>query len=365
MRHRFHALCPYFAMFPESFVEKHLAASRHTGVVFDPFCGRGTTVFQALLSGREAAGCDVNPVAFVISKAKCDPPRRQAVLSRIRELSGQFLDTVTSVESSELDEFFRLCFHERTRAQVFFLRDALNWKRRRTDRFIAAMALGALHGESHRSERYFSNRMPRTISTKPGYSVRWWREGQHRPPQRDVFKILEAMTSFRFESELPAMRGDVKLIDARCAGEKFLALYGRVTDVITSPPYLDTTNYIEDQWLRLWFLGVSLDRKVRRGDHRHTNEEMYWNFLEEVWRGIAPVLAPRVRFVVRIGGRKVDLDTARDRLEDSIGQGTGRKVQLLDAGVTTEIQRTQANVFRGRALPKAHEHDFSMELLDA
>jgi len=47
MRHRFHAICPYFAMFPEAFVEEHLVTSPHRGVVFDLFCGRGTTLFQA------------------------------------------------------------------------------------------------------------------------------------------------------------------------------------------------------------------------------------------------------------------------------------------------------------------------------
>ena len=365
MRHRFHALCPYFAMFPESFVEKHLAASRHAGVVFDPFCGRGTTVFQALLSGREAAGCDISPVAFVISRAKCDPPGRRAVLSRVRELEAQFKDSDASPHLAEVDDFFRLCFHERTRSQVFFLREALNWRKRKTDRFIAALALGALHGESHRSGRYFSNRMPRTISTKPGYSVRWWRNGRHRPPERDVFRVLEAMTSYRFASDPPAIRGDVKLIDARRAGESFVGIHGRVTDVITSPPYLDTTNYIEDQWLRLWFLGISVNCKLSRGDHRHTSEDLYWAFLEEVWRGMAPVLAPVVRFVVRIGGRKVSIETARCRLKQSIEQGTGRKAQLLDAGVTTEIRKTQASVFRGRDLPKSHEHDFSMELVES
>ena len=41
------------------------------------------------------------------------------------------------------------------------------------------------------------------------------------------------------------------------AGETFPKLKGRVTDFITSPPYLDTTNYREDQWLRLWFLAAS------------------------------------------------------------------------------------------------------------
>ncbi len=37
MRHRFHSICPYFAMFPETFVEKHLAASPHDGVVLGAF----------------------------------------------------------------------------------------------------------------------------------------------------------------------------------------------------------------------------------------------------------------------------------------------------------------------------------------
>jgi malic enzyme len=69
MRHRFHSICLYFAVFPEAFVEKHLAASRFHGVVFDPFCGRGTTVFEALLNDREAAGCDLHPVAVCITGA--------------------------------------------------------------------------------------------------------------------------------------------------------------------------------------------------------------------------------------------------------------------------------------------------------
>ncbi len=86
MRHRFHSICPYFAMFPETFVEKHLAATPHDGIVFDPYCGRGTTVFQALLEGRVAAGSDVNPVAVCVSGAKGDPPSWPEAKARIGEL---------------------------------------------------------------------------------------------------------------------------------------------------------------------------------------------------------------------------------------------------------------------------------------
>ncbi len=159
-------------MFPETFVEKHLAASPHRGVVFDPFCGRGTAVFQALLRDRAAAGGDSNPVAFCVSGAKCDPPRRSEVEARLAELRTAFREVDDGGGGEAHTEFFGLCFHRDTLPQILYLRSILDWRRRKDDRFIAALCLGALHGESHRSPNYFSNRMPRTISTKPDYSVR-------------------------------------------------------------------------------------------------------------------------------------------------------------------------------------------------
>ena len=55
MRHRLHALCPYFAMFPESFAETWIDQLSKPGeIVLDPFSGRGTTAFQSMLMGRQA-----------------------------------------------------------------------------------------------------------------------------------------------------------------------------------------------------------------------------------------------------------------------------------------------------------------------
>ena len=86
MRHRFHSICPYFAMFPETFVAEHLAASRYDGAVFDPFCGRGTTVFESLIQGRLASGRDVGPGAARVSGAKSEPLGIVDVLIRLDEL---------------------------------------------------------------------------------------------------------------------------------------------------------------------------------------------------------------------------------------------------------------------------------------
>src|SRR5690348_13168089 len=89
-RHRFHSICPYFAMFPESFVRRNvLAWSKRDDIICDPFSGRGTTIFESLLNGRRAIGCDTNPVAFCLSKAKADAPPLASVIDRLVELESQ------------------------------------------------------------------------------------------------------------------------------------------------------------------------------------------------------------------------------------------------------------------------------------
>src|SRR5437867_9643348 len=91
MRHRFHALCPYFAMFPESFAAHWIATLTQPGdVILDPFCGRGTLPFQALLMGRLGVGVDVNPVAYCISRAKTCAPPLAAVRRRLTRLERDF-----------------------------------------------------------------------------------------------------------------------------------------------------------------------------------------------------------------------------------------------------------------------------------
>ena len=263
---------------------------------------------------------------------------------------------------SELAAFFSLCFERSTFNQVRFLRKTLQWQMDRTDRFIAALALGALHGESHRSPSYFSNRMPRTISTKPSYSVRWWKKYGYKPPKRDVFAILRKVNAYRFRTPPPELRGEIALADARNASETFEHLTEKVTDVITSPPYLNTTNYREDQWLRNWFLGGEPKIRYQQDDGRHYNAQKYWRFLEEAWGGVAPLLANEARIVVRIGGRKLKKDEIRDALKLSICNAVNHQVRLIDDGVTSKVKRSQSNTFRGSKASSTVEHDFCFQL---
>ena len=357
MRHRFHAICPYFAMFPEHFVRKHLIWSQPGDWIFDPFSGRGTTAFESLLNERQAAGCDTNPVAVCISRAKTSPPVKRKTLERLEHLREG------CIQGEELDpsDFFRLCFHPRTLGQLLYLRRSLAWQENDVDCFLAALVLGCLHGESHRSRRYFSNRMPRTISTKPDYSVRWWRHNGYEPPERDVFTILGNEVEYRFLTPPPEGRGKILQGDARTASRLFPGLSEKVKLVITSPPYLDTTNFAEDQWLRLWFLGGPERPLKVRADDRHTSTAYYWKFLQEAWAGICDLLRPDARLIIRIGGARLTQADIAQGLISSLEEGLGRRLALEEQRMS-EISGGQVRSFQAKARGARFEYDFHFRL---
>ena len=77
-------------MFPPDFVDRYvLAYTEPNDIVFDPFSGRGTAVFQSLLLGRLAYGIDINPVAACVSWAKADPPTARSCNQTPREASAE------------------------------------------------------------------------------------------------------------------------------------------------------------------------------------------------------------------------------------------------------------------------------------
>jgi hypothetical protein len=63
---------------------------------------------------------------------------------------------------------------------------------------------------------------------------------------------------------VPERRGRVSRVDVRHAAGRFRSFAGEVRSVITSPPYLDTTRFEEDQWLRLGSEGRHVDISYSR-----------------------------------------------------------------------------------------------------
>ena len=347
MRHRFHALCPYFAMFPEAFVETWVDRLTRPGdYVLDPFCGRGTTPFQALLMGRNALASDINPVAYCVTRAKTNAPSSAAVRRRLTCLERSFDSDEWEDARRGLPPFFRVAYSPATLRQLLYLRSRLRWRISDVDCLIAALVLGSLHGESSVSPSYLSNQMPRTISTKPAYSIKFWKERGLRPPVRDAFGVLRRQLDYRYESTPPQRRAIVWQMDMRELPRARGMLPQRIACVITSPPYLNITSFEEDQWLRLWFLGGSpypTYGEVSRDD-RHENPAAYWRMIADMWRVFGLILAPEADIVIRLGGNSYTAEQLLDALAGSSAVSR-RRVRLVGHEVS-EIRNRQTRAFR-------------------
>lgn len=303
-RYALNAICPYFTMFPLEYPLRVLKKHKTEGpVVMDPFCGRGTTIFAARILGLASRGIDSSPVAVAVARSKLCKVDTEAII----ELAQQFIDLGPTSEIPG-SEFFQYAFDAGVLAQLCAIRDRLLSADQTSDAVVLLRAtmLGCLHGPSSKqpqTQAYFSNQMPRTFASKPDYSVRYWKAKDLRAPVTDVIAVLRRKLS-RLETSPPpegVAPTDARLGDSRY--ESSLPIATRdFSVVVTSPPYYGMRTYVEDQWLRNWFLGGP-DHVVygKAAQLEHTGKEVFAKSLGSVWRNMARTNANTLDMYIRFG----------------------------------------------------------------
>lgn len=232
---KLHQVCSYQGSFlpaiPRYFLDRY-----HAETVLDPFCGRGTVVLEAALQDSYVYGCDVSPLAVLLSSVKlqCDPLAK--VLKEIETLDLH--REVAPSPPADVAPFY----HPETWQELWNLRQA------RRSRTLTALALGKLHGHS---PGFFSGVTLNVISVHGRSLQKAQAKHGTQPEPRDVKKLL-AKAARKF---IPAegVNGSGRIF---CADSRATGLPDESVDlVITSPPFLDVIDYADVNWLRLWFLG--------------------------------------------------------------------------------------------------------------
>src|SRR5271155_3327602 len=241
-------------MFPLEFPFSALKSAKANSCVFDPFCGRGTTLYAARLRGIKATGIDSNPVAIAIAAAKLACVSAREIVT----LAEKILLHPTTEIDIPVGDFWRLCYHPSTLIEICILRNYfLSKMLTKTDLVLRALILGLMHGPRMKGDpSYLSNQMPRTYATKPDAAVDFWEKYNLQPPRVNALELIRRRAHYLLEKQPPGSRGRVILGDIRSVR---LGHKARFTHVITSPPYLGMRCYVSDQWLRNWFLGADED----------------------------------------------------------------------------------------------------------
>lgn len=345
--HSYHPMCSYLASFPAALAHAFIARwSRPGDVVLDPFSGRGTVPLQACAEGRVGAGNDLNPLAYLLTAAKVDPPTPAELATRLSTLrlawlqdaaawdelaaavladpggvrvpragggataDGATADGGTVIAGEPVPVEVALAFHRRTLGQVLFVRTMLR-SDQRTDRFLLGALAGILHGKS---PTYLSEIMPNTFAMAPRYVRDFVARSGFRPPERDLFTCLELKLRRLGRQPAPPTRGLALLGDARDSGDRFRSalrersLPTQARLVVTSPPYLRVVKYGYYNWLRAWLLGVDsrqIDAILDDAHHRAP----YFRFLRETLADLRHALTDDAVVVLVIG----DVESDRGR----------------------------------------------------
>jgi hypothetical protein len=358
-KYALNAICPYFTMFPLEFPLKALKKHKKDApIVFDPFCGRGTTIYAARNLGIEAWGFDTSPIAIAIAKAKLATATQQAVIS----LAKKFI----TIEPKHIPQtqFFKFAYSSETLKELCSIREGLLRIRKETGTSILlrAAALGCLHGPISKTIEgagYFSNQMPRTFATKPDYSVQYWKKRNLKAPKVTVINVLskklERITDLNEEIEGSP---DQIICTNSCENNSFKKLPKNISTVVTSPPYYGMTTYIQDQWLRMWFLGgpetvdYNTDAQIK-----HCGVDAFIRDLSTVWKNIYKSKSEVLDLYIRFGSLPSTKKDAKGILRSSLEDAQGWKILSVRNASDSRTGKRQADQMTPNSKP-VDEFDF-------
>lgn len=235
-------------------------------IVYDPFSGRGTTVVEAAILGRNIIANDVNPLSEILSRPRLSPPQISLLRKR--------LDDIPFKKKLKADIDLSMFFHPDTESEVVSIKRYLEGKKKNSqeddiDAWIRMVATNRLTGHS---KGFFSvYTLPPNQAVAPERQKIINEKRDQKPCYRNTREIILRKTrsllrdtNFILLERLEKIRRRARFLTEDSRNTKAIRS-GGVQLTITSPPFLDVVQYAKDNWLRCWFNKIdaeAVDRKI-------------------------------------------------------------------------------------------------------
>ena len=250
-----HNWYPYLEGFGPDFVQSvfsnYLPSAKR---IIDPFVGSGTTPLVLSSIGVECGYCEANPVMREVTRIKTtvaglSDKDRSSLAVKIRVLASDLADRVSR---SKKDELLAATYHGCFGKSVFFSESV----------FDLVLRLRALIDEVHDGDPILADALLMATMSKIVICSQLKRAGDVRfktekelqkTPTSIIAEIreqLELMSLDCLRNKLSPVKASLLAPDARTL-EMISSFHA--DGVITSPPYLNGTNYIRNTKLELWF----------------------------------------------------------------------------------------------------------------
>lgn len=284
----------YDANFVDSVIEQYSDSTDDT--VFDPYCGSGTTLVEAIDSGRDAIGIEINPFMAFVATGKTNWRVYPENLDRearefLNEVKPQVLSaysnrTLDSFDGGEAVTDVKI----KAKAETPNLANIENWY---TDSVLEQLRILkgnilCIEDEALRNLCLLAFAAILVDVSNGGYDPSL---GYRRDSDGDIIEN-EANVGQAFEEQLTTFVSDVntKVVNREephgdalvmvSDGEEYPALEDGCVDLlVTSPPYVNNMNYVRQTRPHLYWLDYWADRSRKKFENNMMGS--YWQVVRK------------------------------------------------------------------------------------
>lgn len=227
---------------------------KRSEIIFDPFCGSGTTLLTAKNNGISSIGCDVSPLSCWISKIKTYNWDRECVKRISDALLTLEYGCDYNYQGLQFKKFFEKAFYPEILAQTIHIR---NWiaetDLNETEKDFLRLALVSIQEEI-------------SFIRKHGSHYRFLNDASHVGVNKLNIELIEEECDItvNFKNKVNDMLNDIMMFRDKneatskivCTDILKLTENFKADAIITSPPYLNRNNYFSQQKIELSLLNL-------------------------------------------------------------------------------------------------------------
>ena len=239
---------------PRFFIQEY---TQKNDVVYDPFGGRGTTVIEAALLGRQIIQNDINPLSTILASGRLAVPELKDISDRLEKIK-----TNNSLKSEiDLSMFYdKTTLQEILSLKKYFIDREKEGMIDSIDCWIRMVSTNRLTGHS---KGFFSvYTLPPNQATTPEKQKKINVQRNQHPVYKNTKELIIKKSKQLLKSLSPETKILLQSIRKKSiflnndASQTKEIKSNSVSLVVTSPPFLDIVQYKDDNWLRCWFNNI-------------------------------------------------------------------------------------------------------------
>jgi site-specific DNA-methyltransferase (cytosine-N4-specific) len=266
IRYLTHALHEYKGRFYPQLVKSffNYASLKKGDTVLDPFCGSGTTLVESILFGINAIGIDINPLAFLLTKAKIKSilltQKNWAIIkdtfTSLNENLGWEKIRIKDYANIIDTEYLQHWFPENTLKKILLIQKNIYELKDETSQIFSKVILSNLLREFSFQEPT-QLRIRRRADIPPENLIETFKKSLLK--QIENIEKFQLINHFELGSKVENYLGDVRVLMKDAKLKK-----NSIDAVITSPPYATALPYVDTDRLSLFAFGYTDKSKFRK-----------------------------------------------------------------------------------------------------